>query len=166
MEFQLLLSQRITLHNLSSPSRLHSEMAVDSTYSAREWPSIPHIVLEEPAHCKYKVRYVGMTKSMVAATTGDRSSRCKHCLRLELPLPLSLIPFSTSRCQWIRNDRASFWITDGSRPDLVTAERSGSARNAGCRAGYNAMHSVPNCDSPGGQYPTTACTQSGGWSNY
>jgi hypothetical protein len=76
---------------------------------------------------------------MDTATAGDRGSRCRHCLRLQLPLPLSLIPFCSSRSQWIFNDAEGLCIRDGGRQAFKTAVRSGSASNAGCRAEYNAM---------------------------
>ena len=53
-----------------------------------------------------------------------------------MPLPLSLICFCSSRLQWICNDRIGIWIRDGGRQVFKTAEKSGSASNAGCGAGY------------------------------
>jgi len=103
---------------------------------------------------------------MDGATAGDHRSRSRHCLRLQLPLPRSLIPFCNTRSQWICNDRPGFWITDGGRQVLKTAERSGSARNAGCRAGYNATHWFCLWGSAGCWCVMTACTRRGGWSNY
>jgi len=52
---------------------------------------------------------------MDVATTGDHWSRCRHHLQLQLPLPLSLIHFSSSHSEWICNDRAGFWTRDGGR---------------------------------------------------
>jgi hypothetical protein len=48
--------------------------------------------------------------------------------------------FSTLYLQWIRNHRAGFCIRDGGWPVFRTAERSGSASNAKCVAGYNVTH--------------------------
>jgi hypothetical protein len=62
--------------------------------------------------------------------------RFRHRLQLQLPQPLSLISFCSSRSQWIGNGRADFSIRDGGRLVFKTAERSGSASNAGCEAGY------------------------------
>jgi hypothetical protein len=81
---------------------------------------------------------VGVTRSMDAATARDHLSWCRQRLWLQLPLSLSLILFGSSCSQWICNDRAGFWIRDGGRQVFKTAGRSGSARNAGCGAGYNA----------------------------
>jgi hypothetical protein len=60
--------------------------------------------------------------------------RCRAHLRLQLPLPLALIPFCRMRSHWICIGRAGFWIRDGGRQDLKTTDVSGSARNAGCEA--------------------------------
>ena len=133
-----LLSTSVGLQRLCFCNASHFityRLQVACTY---KWPSVPHVELQEAAHCKYKTHHVGVTKSMDAATAGDHRSRYRHCLQLQLPLPLSLIPFCSSRSQWICNDRAGFWIMDGSRQVFKTVERSGSASNAGCGAGYNA----------------------------
>jgi len=74
---------------------------------------------------------------MDASTAGDHLLRCRHRLQLQLPRPLSLIPFFNSRSQLIWNGHAGFWIGDGGRQVFKTTERSGSASNAGCEAGYN-----------------------------
>jgi len=100
------------------------------------------------------------------ATAGDHWSRCRHHLRLQLLLPLFLSSCCCSRSQWICNARAGFWIRDGGRQVFKTAERSESASNAGCGAGYNAMRCVWLCDSAGSWCVTTACIWRGGWSNY
>jgi len=107
-----------------------------------------------------------MTKSRDAATSGEQWSRCRHRLRLQLPLPWSLIPVCISRCQCICKDHWGFCISDGGRQVFRTAERSGSASNAGCGAGYYITRSVCLCDSAGCWCGTTACTQCGGWSNH
>jgi len=75
---------------------------------------------------------------MDAAAAGDDCSRCSHRLQLQWPLPVSLIPFCSLRLQWTCDNRAGFWIRDGGRQGFITAERSGSASNDGCGAGYNA----------------------------
>jgi len=103
---------------------------------------------------------------MDAATSSDHWSLCKHRLRLQLPQPLPLIPFCSSRSQWICDDRTDFWIWDGGGQVFKTAERSGSVSNAGCGAGYDATLWVCLCDSAGCWCFTTACTRPGGWSNY
>jgi len=99
---------------------------------------------------------------MDAATAGDHWSRGRHRLRLQLALPLSRNLFGSSRSEWIRNDRAGFWIRDEGRQCFKTAERSGSDSNAGFGAGYNAMP----WGSSGCRCATTACTWRGGWSIY
>jgi len=131
-----------------------------------KWPSVPHVEFKESARCKYKMRHVWVTKSMDAATARDHWLRCRHRLWLQLPLPLSLILFGSSRSQWICNDCAGFWIRDGGRQVVKTTERSGSASNAGCWAGYNATHCVCLYGSAGRWCVTTTCTRHGGWSNY
>jgi len=68
---------------------------------------------------------------MDAATAADHRSRCRHRMRLQFPLPVFLIPFCSLRLRLIGNDRAGFWIRDGGRQVFKTAERSGSASNAG-----------------------------------
>jgi len=78
-------------------------------------PSVPHVVLQEATHFRYKMRHIWVTKSMDAATAGDHWSRCRHRLQLKLPLPLSLIPFGSSHSQWICNDCTCLWIRDGDR---------------------------------------------------
>jgi len=105
-------------------------------------------------------------QSMDATTAGDHLSRCRHCLQLRLPLPLSLIPFYSSGSQLIGNDREGFWIRDGGRQVFKRAERSGSTSNAGCRAGYNVIRWVCLCDSAGRWCVTTACSRCGSWSIY
>ena len=102
---------------------------------------------------------------MDAATAGDHRSRWRHHLRLQLPLPMSQICFSSLRSQWICNDHAGFWIRVGGRQVFKTDEWSGSASNAGCRDGYNATHWVRLCGSAGCWCVTTACNWRGGWSN-
>jgi len=69
-----------------------------------------------------------------AMTAGDHRERCRHRLRLQYPLPLSLIPLCSSRPQWICNDCAGFWIGDGGRQVCKTAERSGSLNNGRMRS--------------------------------
>jgi len=115
---------------------------------------------------------------MDAVTAGHHWSRCRHCLRLQLPLPLSLILFSSSHSQWICNDRAGFWIRDGGRQVFKTAQRGGSASNAGWAAGFNVTHWVclysyagswcvmNACNLRGGRSVTTAYTRRGSWHNY
>jgi len=103
---------------------------------------------------------------MNAATAGDHWLRCRHRLRLQIPLPLSLIRFGSSRSQWICNDRAGVWIRDGGRQVFKTAERSGSESNAGCGAGYNNTRWVSLYSSAGSWCVTSACTWCGGWNNY
>jgi len=63
------------------------------------------------------------------------------------------------------NNRVSFWIRDGGRQVFKTTERSGSASNAGCGAGYNAEHSVSLWGSAGWWSVMTACSHRGGWNN-
>jgi hypothetical protein len=99
-----------------------------------KWPSVQRVKLQESIHCKYMTCHVRVTKSMNAATAGDHRSSCRHHLWVQLSLPLSLTPFYTSHSQWICKDRTGFWIRDGGRQVFVTAERSGSTTNAGCRA--------------------------------
>ena len=89
------------------------------------WPSVPHVELQESALCKHKTRHVGVTKSIDAATAGDHRSRCGHRLRLQLPLPLSLILFGSSRSEWICNDPTGFWIRDGGRKVFKTVRGVG-----------------------------------------
>jgi len=89
---------------------------------------------------------------------------CRHRLWLQLPLPLSLILFSSLQSQWICNEHAGFWIWDGGMQVSKTAERSGSDRNAGCGARYNVMSWVCLWGCSGCWCDTTACTQNGGWS--
>ena len=103
---------------------------------------------------------------MDAATAGDNPSTCRHCLQLQLPLPLSLIPCWSLRSQWIWNDRVGFWIGDWGRQVFKTAERSESASNARRGAGYNVTRWVCLCDSAACWCVTTACTRSGCWSKY
>jgi len=103
---------------------------------------------------------------MHAATAGDPWSRCRHRLHLQLPLPLSLIPSCSSCSQWICNDRAGFWSRDGGRQVFRTAERSGTASNAGCRAGYNTTRWFCLWCSAGCWCVTTAWARRGGRSNY
>jgi len=103
---------------------------------------------------------------MDAATDRDHWSRCRHHLRLQFPLPLSLILFGSLRSQWIRNDRVGFWIWDGGRQVFKTTERNGSASNARCCTGYNATRWVCLYGSAGNWCVTTTCTWCGGWSNY
>jgi len=103
---------------------------------------------------------------MDAATAGDHRSRRRQHLRLQLPLPLSLIPVCSSWLQWICNDRAHFWIMDRGRQLVKTAERSGGASNAGCGVGYNATRWVCLWRSAGRWCVTTACIWRGGWRNY
>jgi len=98
---------------------------------------------------------------MGAATSGDYWWRCRHCLQLHLPLHLSLILFCSSCSQWISNDRAGFWIRHGGRRPFKTAERSGSASNAGWGVECNVMHWVCLWGSSG-----CWCTRPGGWSIY
>jgi len=129
-------------------------------------PSVPHVELQESARCKYLTRHVGVTKSMDVATAVDYWSGCRHRLRLQLPLPLSLNPFWSLHLQWICNDRAGFWIRDVGRQVFKTAERSGSASNVGCRAGDNAKRWFCLWGSAGCWCVTTACTWRGDWSNY
>jgi len=125
--------------------------------------SIPHLELQQSAHCKYKTCHVWVTKLMDAATAGHHWSRCRHRLRLQLPLPLSQIFFCSLRSQWICNDCASFWIGDGGRQVIKTAERSGSACNAGCGAGYNTTCWVCLWRYSECWCSKTACTRCGGW---
>jgi len=103
---------------------------------------------------------------MDSATAGDHWWRCRHHLRLQLPLPLSLIPFCSSRSQWICHGRTGFWIQDGGRQVFKTTERSGSASNAGCEAGYNWMHWVCLWGSSRCWCATIACTRHGGCCNH
>jgi len=103
---------------------------------------------------------------MDAATAGDHWSGCRHRLQLQLPLPVSLMSFCSSRSQWMCNDCAGLWIRDGGRQVFKTAERRGSASSAGCEAGYNAMHWVCLWGSSGCWCTTTACTRRRGWSIY
>jgi len=103
---------------------------------------------------------------MHAATARYHWLRCRHHLQLQLPQPLSPTPFSSSRSRWIWNDRAGFWIRDGGRQVLQTAEWGGSASNAECRAGYNATCCVCLWGSSVCWCATTACNQHGGWSRY
>jgi len=103
---------------------------------------------------------------MDAATAGDEWSRCRHHLWLQLLLPLSLIPFYSLCLRWIWNDRAAFSIIDGGRQVFETAERSGSAANGGCEAGYNATHWVCLWGYFWCWCPMTASTQGGGGSSY
>ena len=93
---------------------------------------------------------------MDAASAGDQWSRCRHPLRVQLPMPLSLIAYCSSCSQWICNDCAGFWIRDGGRQVIKTAGRSGRASNAWCGAGYNAAHWVCLCGSSGCWYAPTA----------
>jgi len=101
-------------------------------------PSVPSAELQESTHCKHNPRHEWVTKSMDVATAGDHWSRCRHHLWLQLPLPLSVILFSSSHSQWIWNDGVGFWIWHRGRQDSKTAGRGGTDNNAGCGAGYNA----------------------------
>jgi hypothetical protein len=107
-----------------------------------------------------------VTKSMDAATSQDSCSRCRHRLLLQSLLPLSLIPFSSSRSQSVCNQRTGFCIPYWDRQVIKNAERSGSASNAGCEAGYDATSLVCLCHFAGCCCVTTGCTQRGGWSNH
>jgi len=129
-------------------------------------PSVPHIEPHESACCKYKMRHVWVNKSMDAVTAGDHWLRCRHHLRLQLPLPRSLIPFCGSRYQWISNGRAGFWIRDRDRQVFKTVGRSGSATNTECEAGYNATRWVWLWSTSECWWATTACTQHGCWCNH
>jgi len=131
-----------------------------------QWPSIPHSKLQESACCKFKTRQVRLTKSIDAATAGVHWSRCRHCMRLQLPLPLSLIRFCSSCLQWICNYREGFWIRDEGRQVFKTAGRSGSASNAKCMAGYNTTRWICRWLSSRCWCITTACTRRGGWTIY
>jgi len=71
-----------------------------------------------------------------------------------------------SRSQWICNDRVGCWIRDGGRQVFKTAERSGSASNSRCGAGYNTMHWVCRWGCAGCWCVMTVCTRRVGWSNY
>jgi len=77
-------------------------------------PSVQHAYLQESVCCKYKMHRVSMTKSMDAVTARDHWSQCRHCMRFQLPLPVSLIAFCSECSQWICNDRAGVWIKDES----------------------------------------------------
>jgi len=103
---------------------------------------------------------------MDAITAADHRSRRRHCLQLQLPLPVSLIPFCSSHSQWICNDRPGLWIRDGGRHVLKTTERSGSASNAGGGTGYNATCWVWLWSSSGRWCAMRTCTGRGGWSIY
>jgi len=84
---------------------------------------------------------------MDAVTAGDLWWRCRHHLRLQLPLPLSLIPFCSLGLQWIWNDRAGFWNRDTGRQVFQTAERSGSVAMPDAR--LDAMRCVESaCEVP------------------
>jgi len=131
-----------------------------------ERPSVPHIELHESARCTYKTRQVWVNKSMDAATAGDNWSRCRHCLRLQLPLPLSLIPFCSSHSQWICNGHAGFSIRDAGRQVFRTAERSGSASIGGGEAEYNATPWVCLWGSSGCWCAMTLCTRHAVWCNH
>ena len=123
--------------------------------------SIPHVELQESAHWKYTMLRVWVTKSMEMATGGDYSSRCSHHLGLQLPLSLSLILLGSSLWQWIFNNRAGFCIRDGGMQIIKTTERSGSATNAGCWAGYYAKHRVCLYGSTGSWCVMATCTRHG-----
>jgi len=99
---------------------------------------------------------------MAAVTAGHYWLRCRHCLRLQLPLPLSLIPCCCSRLQWICNDHARFWIRDEGRQVCYTAWMSGSDSNAGCTAGYNVTLWLCMWGPSEFWCDTTGCTQGGG----
>jgi len=131
-----------------------------------KWPSVPHVELQEPARCNYKTGHVGVTKSMDDATTGDHWSRCRHLQRLQLPVPLHLILFRSSHSQWIFNVCTGFWIRDEGRHVVKTAESSGSASNAECWDGYNAMRWVCLYGSAGSCCVMAGCTWCGGCSHY
>jgi hypothetical protein len=103
-----------------------------------QW-SVPHIEHQESGHGKYKTRHVWVTKCIDTETVRQLGLRCRHHLRFDLPLPQSLIGFCRSHSQWMYNDCPGFWIRDGGRHDLKTAERIGSDRIAGCSAGYRGM---------------------------
>jgi len=129
-------------------------------------PSVPHIQLHESARCKYKTNHVWVTKSMDAVTAGDHWLRSRHCLWLQLPLPLSLMPVCSSHSQWICKGCAGFWSRDGGRLAFKTTEWSGSASNARGEARYNATHWVCLWGFSGCWCATTACTQYGSWCNH
>jgi len=138
-------------------------LQVDCTHKR---PSIPHIQLPESAHFKYMTCEVWVSQLMDAATAGDHRVRCRHCLRLQLPLPLAGIPFSSSCSQRICNDSAGFWIRDGGRHVIKTAGMSRSASNDECRAGLNVTLWVCLWGSSRCWCATTAWTQHGCWSRY
>jgi len=129
-----------------------------------KWPSVPHVELQESTCCKYKASHVRVTKSMDAATAGDHWSRCRHLPLLQLPMPLSPILSCSLRPQWICNDPAGFWIEVEGRHVFQTAERSGSASNAGCGDEYSVSWWGCLWGSSGCPCATTAYTQCGGWS--
>jgi len=132
---------------------------VASTYKR---PSVSHEELQESALCKYMARHVWVIKSMDAVTAVDHWSRCRHHLRLQLPLPLSLIHLGNSHPEWICSDRAGFWFRDGGRQVFNSAERSGSDTNAASGAGYNATQ----WGFSGRCCAMTDFTRRGGWSIY
>ena len=98
--------------------------------------SVAHVYLPQSTFSKYRTRHIWVTKSMDAVTAGDHWSRRGPHLSLQLPLPLSLICFGSLNSQWICNDRTDFCVGHGGWQVFKTAERSGSAINAGCGAGY------------------------------
>ena len=103
------------------------------------WQSVPYIKLQEAACGEYKTRHVLVTKLMDAVTAREHWLRCRHCLQLQLPLLLPLILVCSLCAQWNWNGPAGFFIRDWDRQVIKTAESSGSATNARCGAGYNAM---------------------------
>ena len=126
-------------------------------------PSVPHVELQESAHFKYKTRHVWVTKSMDITTAGEHRCRCRHCLQLQLPLPVSEVLFCSSHSRWIGDDRTGIWTPDDGWQVFETAERSGSARNAGWVARYNARRWVSLGASSGCWCATIACTWRGSW---
>jgi len=113
---------------------------------------------------QYKKHHGWVNKSMDAVTAGEHLWYCRHGLWLRLPLTLPLISLYSSRWQWICNNHAGFWICHQWRQILMTAERSGSASNAGCWAGFNTTHWVCQCGFSRCRCATTPCTKQAGWS--
>ena len=85
-------------------------LQVTSTYTRQ---SVPQVVLQKSARCKYKTGHVCVPQSMDPVSAEDHGSRWSHRLWFQLPLPQSLILLSCLHSEWICIDSAGFWIRHG-----------------------------------------------------